>query len=189
MFKDNKYTKWYMTIVSHAQARDASTLRTVERHHIVPGSLGGSKAKKNMVQLTPREHLICHRLLTRMVEGEAKRKMMWALHLMLFSENPHQERVKVTARVYENFREEFYSSVRGVPRLITAEHRANIAAANTKRLKGKKLSAGWCAKLAESRVGEKNGMYGRKHSPESIAKMKANRAGKGPKVLARSSRA
>lgn len=37
------------------------------------------------------------------------------------------------------------------------------------------------ATMSAAVSGEKNGMFGRKHSPESIAKMKANRKGKGTK--------
>ena len=38
---------------------------------------------------------------------------------------------------------------------------------------------GWFSnKELQSRPGKMNGMYGRKHSPETIAKMKANRKGK-----------
>ena len=35
----------------------------LEVHHIVPKCLGGSNKKENLVELTAREHFICHRLL------------------------------------------------------------------------------------------------------------------------------
>ena len=34
-----------------------------EKHHIIPKSLGGLNAKENLVNLTPREHVIAHRFL------------------------------------------------------------------------------------------------------------------------------
>jgi phosphoglycolate phosphatase-like HAD superfamily hydrolase len=34
-----------------------------ERHHIIPRCIGGTDVKENLVDLTAREHFICHRLL------------------------------------------------------------------------------------------------------------------------------
>jgi len=64
MFKDNKYTKQYYRIIDAARGR--TLLEYVERHHIIPRCLGGSNALDNIVSLTPREHFICHLLLTKM---------------------------------------------------------------------------------------------------------------------------
>ena len=54
----------------------------VERHHVIPRSLGGSNKKSNLVALTYREHFICHWLLTKFTEGVARRKMQHALWRM-----------------------------------------------------------------------------------------------------------
>ena len=170
MFKDNKYTKWYEAIISRAIARNHETVGQIEWHHRIPSSLGGKDEHK--VALTPREHFICHRLLVKMLDGVAKKKMSWALHLMLYSENPHQNRYKPTSRTYEHFREQFYGSLRGKKREITEEHRSKIAEANRKRLKGKTLPPEWRAKMSASRTGERNGMFGKKHSTEAIEKMR-----------------
>ena len=64
-FLQNKYTKWYFNIISKAQNRD--TLGYVEKHHIIPKSLGGNNEQTNLVKLTAREHFVCHWLLTKMV--------------------------------------------------------------------------------------------------------------------------
>lgn len=83
MFLDNKYTKWYNNIIDK---RKKELLKGyVEKHHIIPKSLGGSNEKENLVSLSAREHYIAHLLLTKMVEGENKSKMCWALHRMVFS--------------------------------------------------------------------------------------------------------
>lgn len=37
----------------------------MERHHVIPKCLGGSNSKDNLVELTAREHFICHWLLHR----------------------------------------------------------------------------------------------------------------------------
>ena len=174
MFKDNKYTKWYDAIISRAMVRDREIIGQIEWHHRIPSSLGGKNEHK--VALTPREHFICHRLLVKMLDGEDKKKMSWALHLMLYSENPYQNRYRPTSKTYEYFREQFYGSLRGKKREITQEHRAKIAEANRRRLKGKTLPQEWRAKMSASRTGERNGMFGKKHTAEAIIKMKSGQS-------------
>jgi hypothetical protein len=103
MFKENKYTKYYTLITDAAKTRNNEGY--VERHHIIPQSLGGSNDKENLVDLTAREHFICHWLLIKMTEGEARGKMLYALHGMK-AENRYQQRYSssITARVYERYR-------------------------------------------------------------------------------------
>jgi hypothetical protein len=187
MFNESKYTNWYKQIISHAEQRSKPSIS--EKHHIIPLSMGGDK--KQIVYLTPREHFICHRLLPKMVEGKAKRSMMWALHLMMFSNNPHQLRYKATSRTYETFRAEFYGAMKGKPQHRTKEHNENIAKSNSKRLKGKTLEELYGAEKAqeikrkhsESRRGSKNGMFGNSHSSEAReAISKANKGNNYGKV-------
>jgi hypothetical protein len=105
MFNNSKYTTMYYSIVSTAQNRTVSNDTYVEKHHIIPASLGGSNAKDNLVHLTAREHFICHWLLIKMTEGADRGKMLYALQGMK-AENKFQQRysTKITARVYENYR-------------------------------------------------------------------------------------
>jgi len=103
MFKENKYTKYYTLITDAAKTRNNEGY--VERHHIIPQSLGGSNDKANLVDLTAREHFICHWLLIKMTDGEHRSKMLYALHGMK-AENRYQQRYSssITARVYEKYR-------------------------------------------------------------------------------------
>lgn len=103
MFTDNKYTSWYLSIITAAKGREINGY--TELHHIIPQSLGGTNDKENLVYLTAREHFICHWLLVKIVVGEARSKMLYALHGMK-AENKFQERyhTKITARVYEKYR-------------------------------------------------------------------------------------
>ncbi len=80
MFLSNKYTKWYFNIIESAQ--DQKYDEYVEKHHIIPKSLGGSDLSSNIVILTYKQHFICHWLLTKMVNGDNKRKMYYALSMM-----------------------------------------------------------------------------------------------------------
>jgi hypothetical protein len=99
----NKYSKLYYKITSNAKQR--ITEGYTETHHIIPQSLGGSNDKENLVDLTAREHFICHWLLIKMTESDDRSKMLYALNGMK-AENRYQERyhTKITARVYEKYR-------------------------------------------------------------------------------------
>lgn len=102
----NKYKKWYASITENA--KDRVITGYTERHHIVPRSLGGADDKQNLVDLTAREHFICHWLLTKMHIGEARSKMIYALNGMKRT-NKEQERYNtpITSRVYARLKEEF----------------------------------------------------------------------------------
>lgn len=83
MFLDNKYTKLYYILVNKSIERNHIKQKhdKYHRHHIIPRCLGGSDDSNNLVTLTFKEHRVCHRLLVKMVEGDARRKMKSALVL------------------------------------------------------------------------------------------------------------
>lgn len=99
MFLQNKYTKWYNQIIENAKSRDLDSYK--ESHHIIPKSLGGSDDPDNIIELTAREHFICHLLLLKMVEGPLQYKMHKAVIMMANSFGPGQHRYKTTSRIYE----------------------------------------------------------------------------------------
>lgn len=104
-FQQNKYTKWYFDIISNANSRTITGY--TEQHHIIPKSLGGNNNKENLVNLTGREHFICHWLLTKMVSETKPKYQMWnAFSCMLYRELPGKTRYKVTGRVFENIKKE-----------------------------------------------------------------------------------
>ena len=80
MFKDNKYSQVYYSIVERAKSREKNGY--TETHHILPRSMGGSDEDSNLVNLTAREHFICHLLLPKMTEGENYYKMIYAYVMM-----------------------------------------------------------------------------------------------------------
>jgi hypothetical protein len=135
MYLNNKYTNTYNSIVNRASQRilDGYT----ETHHIIPRSLGGPDTPDNLVVLTPREHFLCHWLLTKMVKGKRKQwSMINALGFMMWAENDNQERYKVNARLYEQLKQK-HSDMKS-----------------------------WAM------TGERNSMYGKNHSKETIDRMK-----------------
>ena len=65
----------------------------VEKHHIIPKSLGGSDNTFNIVNLTAREHFIAHLLLSKMyIEGSLEWIKMQKALIRMFSKNCIQER-------------------------------------------------------------------------------------------------
>ena len=91
----SKYTKWYINIVLNAINRFAvnpnvkieqnrriaqKLLGKIDGHHIIPRSIDPSLADDifNVVFLTKREHILMHRLLTKMLSGTNKDKMLFA---------------------------------------------------------------------------------------------------------------
>lgn len=78
MFIPNKYTMWYFRIINSSKNRIGYT----ERHHIIPKCIGGNNKKENIISLTPKEHFICHWLLTKMTSGKNKTKMCYAFWSM-----------------------------------------------------------------------------------------------------------
>ena len=99
MWKDNKYTKWYFSIIENAKMSVYSKEEYVENHHIIPKSFGGLRTKENMVKLYAREHFICHLLLIRMCDNiELEMKMKKAAHF--FVANHKYNNLKINCKTY-----------------------------------------------------------------------------------------
>lgn len=109
LFIDNKYTKWYISLINKAKHRTIDGY--TEQHHIIPKSLNGTDDADNLVALTPREHFICHLLLTKMVSGNAKYKMSFALHMMSVAKNIGEGRYVPNSRTYDLIRKLYRESL------------------------------------------------------------------------------
>jgi hypothetical protein len=132
MFKQNKYSKCYYNIISAARQRILSGY--VERHHIVPKSLGGSNDASNIVALTAREHFICHLLLIRMVSDDVKHKMVYAAWQQ--SRPSKHKTIKITARTYEVLKRQLSESLTGRKRKPFSEQaKVNMKASAVNRAK------------------------------------------------------
>lgn len=95
---DNKYSKWYFKLVETRQNRQANEY--VEKHHIIPRSLGGTDEPDNLINLTAREHFIAHLLLTKMYLGQYKYKMNFAFGMMLADNGNRGKRYTPSSRLY-----------------------------------------------------------------------------------------
>lgn len=61
------YKRIYSQIIERAKVRKLEGYK--EKHHIIPRCLGGGDESTNLVDLTAREHIFVHRLLTKMHPG------------------------------------------------------------------------------------------------------------------------
>jgi len=92
------YNKIYNQLIERAQNRTLEGYK--EKHHIIPKCLGGSNGKENLVELTAREHFLCHRLLCEIYPNEAKLK--YALFLMAIGKRKYKSNHHIiSSRVYE----------------------------------------------------------------------------------------
>lgn len=103
--KQNKYLRWYVSIIVNALNRD-NLNESCEMHHIVPGSFKKQWKKEplNVVNLTYREHFIVHRCLTKMFEGPYHQKMIYALGLLYSKQTENRTK---SSRIYEELRKHY----------------------------------------------------------------------------------
>lgn len=137
----------------------------VEKHHIVPKCMGGSNAKSNLVLLTAKEHFVAHKLLVRIhpsVRG------LW-LALIAMGRIPNFK-----ARIFASERERAAASRRGFK--YTDESRLKMSKSakargrNSPDTEFKKGQPVWNAGLPI----EMSHRYGKVHSDETRAKIKAS---------------
>ncbi len=79
------YAKIYADFIRSRKEAEGQLQGYVERHHIVPRSLGGSDDRENLVRLTPEDHFFAHLLLAKIHGG----KMRAALYCMLLITEQH----------------------------------------------------------------------------------------------------
>ena len=191
----NKYNQWYSNIIERARTRNLDCY--IETHHIQPRSLGGTDDLTNIVNLTAREHFVCHWLLVKMTTGQDHHKMLNALRMMR-AVKPGQQRysTKITARVYEKIKQEYAElqskqftgkgngmygkrhtqeakdkiSQKNLGKKLTVEQIKNLKKAITGR-KRNTFSDDWRAKLSAAKQGKNNNRYGVTVSEETRKKI------------------
>ena len=127
-------------------------------HHIIPKHMGGSDDPSNLIELTIEEHAEAHRELYEKYGDEFDR----LAHLSLSGAIGKEEIIEMKLKA---------SSARSsgnTGRELSEEWKENIGKSSKKKWEELK-SAGY--NHSDKIGGEKNGMYGRKHSEESRRKM------------------
>lgn len=159
---DNKYSKWYFSIIENALIRGWNKNIVdfyTENHHIIPKSICENN---EIVCLTAREHFICHLLLTKILKNEDKNKMYAAIKGMKRS-NKNQYRY-INARLYDKLKGKYKHTSETIKKF-----------SDKLRGKSKNLSEENIQKLSER---AKQTFTGRKHSEETKKKMSECRKNK-----------
>lgn len=94
-----QYQKIYNQLVEKRKSNPA--IEFFHKHHIIPKTFGGIDNNENIVQLTYREHIIAHKLLTKIYEGKQRSIMVWALCKMTISYRKN-ELFHISSRDYES---------------------------------------------------------------------------------------
>jgi len=165
MFTLNKYTRWYYQIIDNAKLRQS--IDYVESHHIIPKCMGGRDTKDNRVDLTAREHALCHWLLTKMTTGADRGKMFYALKALCMA-SKHQPRTsKIPTKVIAREQAAAYSSLvqKGRPRSKESIEKQRAT------MTGRTRDPSYGQKMSEI-------LTGRKHSPEHIENNRKAQTGK-----------
>ena len=150
------YQRIYNQIVERAKNRQIEGY--VEKHHIIPKCLGGSDAKENLVQLTAREHFICHQLLVEIYPNNIK--LWYALFLMAIGKRKLKEnQYIISSRTYEKIRIEWKCKVKGKPKpsgFMDNELKKKISEANkgVSRNKGNKFSEEVKSRMSQAKKGK-----------------------------------
>ena len=161
------YNNLYNNLIANAKSRNTPKGKgvIVESHHIVPTACGGVDTKNNKVNLTLREHYICHLLLAKIFKGtEYYAKMCRAVVAM-------SQRGSKNSRAYAKIREDHIQNLRN--QVISEKQKQAISRANTgnKSRRGHKNSPEHIEILRQSRLGSK-------HSQETRNRWSLNRKGK-----------
>lgn len=155
------------------------TLEYKETHHIVPKCLGGGNEVENLIDLTPKEHFIAHKLLA--MENPQNAKLVYAFHLMSID-----GRHEVSADEYEQARLLHIKSMMGTAlhskphterakRLISERTKEALARPDVRQ----RLSESHKNPSEEIRKKISEASKGRKHS--EVTKEKMAKAHKGKK--------
>lgn len=169
-FIKNKYYHWYCSIITNSRPIVGYT----EHHHIIPRSLGGNDDVTNVVQLTAREHFICHVLLTKFTTGTDRHKMLYAANMMSQISRDYQSRYIPNSKIYEMLKKEFgvMHSERLTGKQLTIEHRNKIS----QSLRGRIASTATIQKRIAKTTGKKR-------TPEQKERMRQAQLNRKQKTL------
>jgi hypothetical protein len=169
MYLQNKYSKYYYSIISKAKSRTLSPETYIERHHIIPKSLGGNNSKDNLVDLTAREHFVCHLLLPKMTIGQSQIKMFHAAWRMCCKNQKSKRNYKITSTIYEKLKTQRAEYLR----TLTGPLNPNYGKKTGRTTDD--FTPEWRAKLSESRKGKSSWNKGIARSEDERSRMSATR--------------
>jgi 5-methylcytosine-specific restriction endonuclease McrA len=176
------YEKIYNQIIERARVRVLKEYK--ERHHIIPKCLGGSNNKENLVNLTAKEHYICHKLLCKIYPDNNKLKFaLWAMCNL--KSNLHNRNYIISASEYSYIRELVSVAKKGKNSrpnkyIPSEETRRKLSECNIGRVPWNKGMLGYRKGISKSEEHKKkisDANTGYKHSDDAKQKMSITRKG------------
>jgi hypothetical protein len=176
------YEKVYNQIIERAKTRVLNGYK--ETHHIIPKCIGGVNKKENLINLTAKEHYICHKLLCKMYPDNDKLK--FALWAMCNLKNPaHQRNYIISASEYSYIRELVSIAKKGKNSrpnkyIPSEETRRKLSESNKGKASWNKGLIGYRKGILKTEDHKQKisiANKGYKHSNESKEKMSATRKG------------
>ena len=166
------YLKTYYKIINkRRQIPISKDKQYCEQHHIIPISENGTNDSINLINLTAREHYICHLLLAKIYDDEK----MWSAVIMMHTNNKnHQRNFRFNSRLYEIARIKLSNKLRG--KKLTDEHKRKLSESH----KGKKHTLEQKQKISKSLIGRKAWNKGLHHTEETKIKISNSEKGKLP---------
>jgi len=129
-----EYIKIYNQIIERAKTRKLEDYK--ENHHIIPRCMGGLDEEENLVELTAREHFLCHKLLCEIYPNN--QKLWYALFLMSINKNKKTKYI-VSSREYEYIKKKWNNFTKNKPKpkgfgdkIKSEERNKKIGKANSK---------------------------------------------------------
>ena len=176
IFQENKYTKWYFSIIYNARKQNRKKGDGIyyENHHIIPRGIGGKDNKENTVLFTAKEHYIAHCCLVKAIIPKYERSAKQALCKMqsfnTFQNGRSSLRYVLSRKLTTGKNHPLYGTK------LSLEYRAKIKK-NHWLNNGGSISETTKQIWRENRKGSGNSMYGKTHS--QVTKQRISQAQRG----------
>lgn len=95
------YFSLYENLLNKHGSRQKQENVYMEKHHILPRSLGGSDEESNLIFLTPRLHYLAHRILHKMYKCK---ETAYAYHMMVSTPTSYDRNLKLNSKQIEHAR-------------------------------------------------------------------------------------
>lgn len=157
------YLRIYNDIIENAKNRNLDGYK--ERHHILPKCMGGDNSRDNLIDLTAREHYLCHWLLAKAHNN----KKLWAAFAMMCASSDKHGRI-TNSKIFERARKAMSVAMSGDGNPMYGKPSA--CKSHTQETKDK---------IRNSKLGKKRSPFKRKpHSEETKLKISVAKKGRAP---------
>lgn len=162
------YQRIYNQIIERAQTRQLEGYK--ETHHIMPKCIGGLDVEENLVELTAREHFLCHRLLIEIYPEEEKLK--YSLWLMATGKRRWKtsDPYNISSRTYEYIKLEFSKLMKTKKSKLGRTHSEETKLKQSLSHLGKKDSEETKNKKSQIKLGHVKNNEWKKNLSESASK-------------------